>query len=139
MSQLVNTQLSPPTGRRDRRGLMQIAGAIAGALLLIALGVVMLQQTRTNDDPGLLFEIPYGASASVPAGLISAVDIPREIVFRDGETARITVINHDTVTHLAGPFVVGPGQTYVQRFPNPGIFPINCAVNSEESIVVKVE
>ena len=139
MSQLVNTQLSPPSGRRDRRGLMQIIGTFTGALLLITLGIVLLQQTRTNDDPGLLFEIPYGASASVPAGLISAVDIPREIVFRDGDTAKITVINHDSVTHLAGPFVVGPGQTYVQRFPNRGIFPINCAVNPDESIVVKVE
>jgi hypothetical protein len=139
MSQLVNTQLSPPTGRRDRRGLMQIIGAFTGALLLIALGIVLLQQTSSNDDPGLLFEIPYGASASVPAGLISAVDIPREIVFRDGDAAKITVINHDTVTHLAGPFVVGPGETYVQRFPNPGIFSITCAVNPDESIVVKVE
>ncbi len=65
--------------------------------------------------------------------------MPRSILFKDGDTAKITVINHDDVTHLAGPFVVGPGETYVQTFPNPGIFPIDCAVNAEESIVVKVE
>lgn len=112
---------------------------MAGLLLIAAVITLVLQQTNGNDDPGLLFEIPYGASASIPAGLVSAVDIPREIVFREGETARITVINHDTVTHLAGPFVVGPGDTFVQAFPNPGVFPINCAVNPEESIVVKVE
>jgi len=140
MSQLVNVQLSPPGGRRTAPALTWIAGAITGALLLIAVGVILLQQTSTNDDdPGLLFEIPSGAASTVPAGLISAVDIPREIIFRDGDTAKITVINHDSVTHLAGPFVVGPGGTWVQTFPNRGIFPINCAVNPEESIVVKVE
>jgi hypothetical protein len=139
MSQLVIVQLSPPGNRRSSPALKWIAGAIAGALLLIAAGIILLQQTATNDDPGLLFEIPADAAATVPAGLISAVDIPREIIFQDGDTAKITVINHDSVTHLAGPFVVGPGKTYVQTFPNPGIFPINCAVNPEESIVVKVE
>ena len=139
MSQLVNIQLSPPGNRRTSPALKWIAGAIAGALLVIAVGVILIQQTATEDDPGLLFEIPAGASAKVPAGLISAVDIPREIIFQDGHTARITIVNHDSVTHLAGPFVVGPGETYVQSFPNRGIFPINCAVNPEESIVVKVE
>ncbi len=139
MSHLVNVQLSPPGDRRTSRMLLPVVGAIAGAVLLIAVGIILLQQTATDNDPGLLFEIPAGASASVPAGLISAVDIPREIIFRDGDTAKITVINHDSVTHLAGPFVVGPGETRVQSFPNRGIFPINCAVNPEESIVVKVE
>jgi len=139
MSQLVNVQLSPPGDRRTSRMLLPFVGAIVGAVLLIAVGIILLQQTATENDPGLLFEIPAGASANVPAGLLSAVDIPREIIFRDGDTAKITVINHDSVTHLAGPFVVAPGETYVQSFPNRGIFPINCAVNPEESIVVKVE
>jgi len=139
MSHLVNVQLSLPGDRRTSRMLLPVVGAIAGAVLLIAVGIILLQQTATENDPGLLFEIPAGASASVPAGLNSAVDIPREIIFRDGDTAKITVINHDSVTHLAGPFVVAAGETYVQSFPNRGIFPINCAVNPEESIVVKVE
>jgi len=139
MSHLVNVQLSLPGDRRTSRMLLPVVGAIAGAVLLIAVGIILLQQTATENDPGLLFEIPAGASANVPAGLISAVDIPREIIFRDGDTAKITVINHDSVTHLAGPFVVAAGETYVQSFPNRGIFPINCAVNPEESIVVKVE
>ena len=43
------------------------------------------------------------------------------------------------VAQRAGPFLVGPGQTYVQRFPNPGVYPIACTVNAAESIVVTVE
>ena len=65
--------------------------------------------------------------------------MPTKITFEEGETARITVINNDTVTHLAGPFLVGPGQTFVQNFPNPGVYPIDCTVNEDESIVVTVE
>ena len=139
MNKVANAQSAPPRTRRQSRVLTRVVGALGGMLLLFAIGLVVIQQTRIDDDPGLLYEIPYGASATVPAGLISAVDMPREIYFRDGDTARITVINHDSVTHLAGPFVVHPGQTYVQTFPNSGIFPVNCAVNPDESIVVKVE
>lgn len=139
MSQLVNVQLPPPRSKRTSLSRPRVIGALVGFFLLFGIILIAVQQPRENNDPGLLFEIPYGASATVPAGLISAVEMPREIIFRDGETARITVINHDDVTHLAGPFVVAPGQTYVQTFPNPGVFPINCAVNPAESIVVKVE
>jgi hypothetical protein len=139
MSQLVNVHLQPPRSKRSPLTRTRVIGVVAGFFVLFGIILIAVQQSRENNDPGVLFEIPYGASASVPAGLISAVAMPREIIFRDGETAKITVINHDDVTHLAGPFVVAPGQTYVQTFPNPGVFPINCAVNPAESIVVKVE
>src|SRR6478735_3665991 len=88
MSHLVNVQLSLPGDRRTSRMLLPVVGAIAGAVLLIAVGIILLQQTATENDPGLLFEIPAGASASVPAGLISAVDIPREIIFRTATRRR---------------------------------------------------
>ncbi|MCC6703245.1 MAG: hypothetical protein IT334_00125 [Thermomicrobiales bacterium] len=111
------------------------------ALIAVALLLFAYAQFREDqeDAGGLFFEIPYGAQQRVPAGLLSAVDMPTEIVFAKGETARITVVNNDTVMHLAGPFLVGPGQTYIQNFPNPGVFPIDCTVNDDESIVVTVE
>ncbi len=139
MNELVNTTLSEPGGRKSRRGALTTVVLGLAAFAIGAVAMLAYQATREDDDPGLFFEIPAGASASVPAGLISAVDMPRDIVFKDGDTAKITVVNHDNVTHLAGPFVVAPGETFVQTFPNPGIFPINCAVNADESIVVKVE
>lgn len=110
-------------------------------LLVVALALVGISQLVDSapDDPGLVFVIPYGSSQRVPAGQLSAVDVPTDIVFKRGETAKITVINNDMVTHLAGPFLVGPGQTYVQTFPSPGTYPITCTVNADESIVVTVE
>ncbi len=110
-------------------------------LLVVALVLVGISQLVDSepDDPGLIFVIPYGSAQRVPAGQLSAVDVPTNIVFKRGEAAKITVINNDSVTHLAGPFLVGPGQTYVQTFPSPGTYPINCTVNADESIVVTVE
>jgi len=35
--------------------------------------------------------------------------------------------------------VVLPGQTYIQRFPNPGEFNIACTVDPAESITVTVK
>jgi hypothetical protein len=111
-------------------------GLLAVALVLVGMSRLV---EREPEDPGLMYIIPYGSAQRVPAGQLSAVDVPRDIVFRPGETAKITVINNDTVTHLAGPFLVGPGQTFVQTFPSPGVYPINCTVNDDESIVVTVE
>jgi hypothetical protein len=114
-----------------------------GALGLLAIALILVGVSQfvedEPDDPGLIFVIPYGSAQRVPAGQLSAVDVPTNIVFKQGETAKITVINNDTVTHLAGPFLVGPGQTFVQTFPSPGVYPINCTVNDDESIVVTVE
>lgn len=115
-----------------------------GTLLLVVAALALIGARGFAGDggpkgPGLVFTIPLGASASVPAGLKSAVDMPTDIVFTKDETAKITVINNDTVTHLAGPFLVGPGKTLVQTFPTPGRYPITCTVNEDESIVVTVQ
>lgn len=123
-----------PTPRR--RALLAGPVLIAVALLLIGYGQFGSESAK---DGGLFFEIEYGAQQRVPAGLLSAVEMPTDIRFGNGDTAKITVVNNDTVTHLAGPFLVGPGQTYVQTFPSAGVYPIACTVNDDESIVVTVE
>ena len=121
-----------------RRWPLMIGPAVIVVVLLL-LGYAQFFGNSGEEDPGLIYEIEFGAQQRVPAGLLSAVEMPTKITFEEGETARITVINNDTVTHLAGPFLVGPGQTFVQNFPNPGVYPIDCTVNEDESIVVTVE
>jgi hypothetical protein len=126
---------------RPRRGsrVTMIATVLLVVTALVLVGVRGFAGDGGSTGPGLVFTIPLGAQATVPAGLKSAVDIPRDIVFTKGETAKITVVNNDTVTHLAGPFLVGAGQTFVQTFPSPGRYPITCTVNADESIVVTVQ
>lgn len=135
------TRVDEQPSTRPRRGsrVTTLATLLLVVTALVLVGLRGLVNDGTSGGPGLVFTIPLGASASVPAGLKSAVDIPREIVFAKDETAKITIINNDTVTHLAGPFLVGPGQTFVQTFPTPGRYPITCTVNADESIVVTVQ
>jgi hypothetical protein len=114
-----------------------MGGALALALVLLLAAVVAGRWGSERD--GLVFVIPAGAKASVAQpGFDSAIAIPTDIRFGRGETAMITVRNLDDITHRAGPFLVGPGQTYVQRFPEPGEYPIACSVNPLESVVVTV-
>ncbi len=127
----------PRVQGRSRIGM--IAALLLVAATLVLFGWRGLAGDGGRSGPGLVYTIPLGASASVPAGLKSAVDMPRDIVFTSSETAKITVTNNDTVTHLAGPFLVAPGQTFVQTFPTPGRYPITCTVNADESIVVTVQ
>jgi hypothetical protein len=116
-----------------------VVSLAASALLLVAVvGVISL--TRDDDGPvGLVFTIPAGSKERVLPEMESAIDIPTDIVFAAGDRAAITIINKDDVTHRAGPFLVGPNQTYVQRFDDPGTYPIACTVDPAESIVVTVE
>jgi hypothetical protein len=133
----VDEKSSTRPGRGSR--VTKLATLLLVVVALVLVGVRGLVNDGDSGGPGLVFTIPLGASSYVPAGLKSAVDIPRDVVFTRGETAKITVINNDTVTHLAGPFLVGPGQTFVQTFPTPGRYPITCTVNADESIVVTVQ
>jgi hypothetical protein len=127
-----------PVRNRPSRALPIILAAAGAAVIVLVLALTFLPQLR--GDEGLVFEIPAGARASVEVPTIdSAISIPTKILFRAGEPAVITIHNRDIVPHRAGPFVVGAGQTLVQRFPEPGEYPIACSVDPLESIVVTVE
>jgi len=122
-----------------------MARTLVSAIALLLLGAVIGMSAWALFGPeagpqgqGLVFVIPEGSSSRVVAGVQSAIQIPTDIRFEKGEVAAITIINEDTTVHRAGPFLVGPGETYTQRFPRPGSYPINCAVDPSESVVVTV-
>jgi hypothetical protein len=111
--------------------------ALAG--LLLAAGVVTGRAGSPPSD-GLHFTIPTGAKAGVARpGFDSAIPIPTDIRFASPAEAVITVQNLDDIEHRAGPFLVGAGQTFVQRFPEPGRYPLVCTVDPLETVVVTVE
>lgn len=113
---------------------------VAIVILVIVTALLAVDLVGDDDPPGgLLFTIPAGSKNRVLPELESAITIPTDIVFAAGEEAAIVIVNEDDVTHRAGPFLVGPKQTYVQRFDTPGSYPIACSVDPAESIVVTVE
>lgn len=133
----------PPEKARLRPGagtLSLMAGLcfVALAGLLLASGLIT-GRTGLAPSPGLHFTIPAGASANVARpGFDSAIPIPTDIRFDSPMEAVITIQNLDDVEHRAGPFLVGAGQTFVQRFPEPGRYPILCTVDPLETVVVTV-
>lgn len=122
-----------------RRQLLVGGGIGVAGLALIGAALSRDLLTGDEEEGGLYFVIPKGARAKVnDSTLYSAIALPTEITFQPGEEASITVKNEDEVPLRAGPFVVLPGQVYVQRFPNPGEFNIACSVDPRESIKVTV-
>ena len=131
--------VADPDKKMSRRQLL-INIAIGGGGLALLIAALFSYRWRDDDEPGgLFFVIPEGAGAAVNNDTMkSAITLPTEITFQPGEEAAISVKNEDTVPLRAGPFVVLPGQTYTQRFPNPGQFDIACTVDPAESITVWV-
>lgn len=130
----------PRVRRGDSRRPLAIALATVAMLVLLVGGFAAWNARGGRQGDGLVFVIPAGASATVETpGIDSAVAIPTDIRFGRNETAAITIVNQDAVSHRAGPFLVAPGQTYRQRFPDPGEYFIACSVDPAESVTVMVE
>jgi len=117
-----------------------IVAGLFGLLIIVAAVMTMTGGSGSGSGDGEVFTIPAGAYENITTpGIDSAIVLPTVFVFKKGDAAAITIVNNDAVDHRAGPFLVGAGQTYTQRFPEPGQYAINCSVNAVESITVTVE
>lgn len=119
-----------------------LAGAVVliGAVLVTGGALTVGGAFSGGGNPGLVVVIPPKTSHTVTEpGHTSVIQIPTDIRFGHDDEATITIINRDRVIERAGPFLVGPGQTYVQPFPNRGTFYVACSVKASESITVHVE
>lgn len=122
----------------SRRWLLPIA--VLAVLLLVAGTMLGARQLTDNEPPGLEFVIPAGASSRIAIPTIdSAIPISTDIRFGPDDTARVTVRNDDSVANRAGPWVIGPGQTYTANFDNAGVYQFECSVDPAESVTVTVE
>jgi hypothetical protein len=127
-----------PAPRRSRGRLLLLSGGLAGLLIVAALGGVSLFW-RPAEAGGLVFVIPDGAADLLERPTIdSAIAIPTDIRFGPGGTARITVRNEDSTMNRAGPWLIGPGQTYTASFDEPGTYQFDCSVDPAESVTVTV-
>lgn len=131
---------APDRQKMSRREMLIYLAFGGGGLVLLVAALFGFIRRKDDEMPGLAFVIPEGAGATIAnSTLVSAIKLPTEITFEPGEEAAISVRNDDSVPLRAGPFVVLPGQTYTQRFPNPGEFDIACTVDPAESISVTVK
>lgn len=116
-----------------------IVGLIACVLLLAAIIMILVVGDAHSDTVTMTFVIPAGASETVDVPTIdSAIAIPTEIVFQPNEVPALRITNNDSVAHRAGPWVVGPGQSYTLRLEKPGEYRFDCSVDPQESVVITV-
>ena len=129
-----------PTARPRRRVSRSTPFIALGVVALFVVAIWVAANRAGNDeDAGLVFVIPAGASETVEIpGIDSAITIPTSIQFGPDDVAKITVRNEDTVANRAGPWVVEPGQTYTARFDEPGVYQFECTVDASESVTVTV-
>lgn len=116
---------------------------IGGVVAVIGIAAVLLILTfrptsRDGEGEGKLFVIPAGTIVERPT-IDSAIEMPTEIRFAPGEFAQISIRNDDRVAQRAGPWVIAPGQTLTERFPEPGDYFFACSVDPAESVTVVVE
>ncbi len=139
MAEPAPDEVMGPSPRPFSRGrLLAISAGLALVLVVATLGGVSLLR-RAVAPEGLVFVIPAGAAAGVERpGIDSAIEIPTDIRFGPGDVARITVRNDDDVLHRAGPWWLGPGQTYTTSFDAPGSYEFVCTVDAADTVVVTV-
>jgi len=131
----------PPRRTAGRSASRRTLGVVLGALavLLLVGGIVAALSLRgRGGGEGMVFVIPANTVVEQPT-IDSAIAIPTDIRFKPGENATIVIRNEDRIAHRAGPWVVGPGQTFTQRFPDPGEYFMACSVDPAESVTVTVE
>lgn len=138
----MTTTIEPTsTTQRRRRNLSRSTPFLAlGVVALFVVAVwIAANRAGSDDEAGLVFVIPAGASQTVDIpGIDSAIVIPTSIQFGPDDVAKITVRNEDSVANRAGPWVVEPGQTYTARFDEPGVYQFDCTVDATESVTVTV-
>jgi hypothetical protein len=134
---MLEPQGDPIPGRRSRGWLLAISSGLASLLLVVMLGGISLFWEPEAD--GLVFVIPAGAAAVLEHPTIdTAIEIPTDIRFGPDDTARITVRNEDSTMNRAGPWLIGPGQTYTATFDKAGTYQFDCTVDPAESVTVTV-
>lgn len=123
-----------------RRGGLLMIGFLAVVLVLSTVYVIANRHASNAEIGGLSFVIPKGASKNISVSTIdSAIDVPTNIVFKNGEPAVLSIRNDDDVANRAGPWVVDAGQTYTAKFDKPGTYEYLCSVDASESVTITVE
>lgn len=123
-----------------RRGGYLMVGLIALTAILSVIYVVANRHQSAEAEKGIVYVIPKGASANIEIPTIdSAIAIPTQIAFAAGQPAVLSIRNEDTVANRAGPWVIGPGQTYTAKFDQPGTYEYVCTVDASESVTIVVE
>lgn len=85
----------------------------------------------------VVYVIPAGTSAQIASG--ATVDVlPTTIELERNVHDTLVIRNDDTQPLQIGPYLVAPGQRFVQHYPNRGTFDLLCSVHPGQRMRVIV-
>jgi plastocyanin len=117
------------------------ADRLRAALALLAVATVLAgcgrDGPRAATGRTVVIDVPRGSAARIADGEDLRV-VPDRIVARVGDTLRL--VNHDTATHMIGPFLVGPGQRVESRLARAGTYVGACTLHAgRRKVAIVVE
>lgn len=107
------------------------------AIAMIAIGGSLLWQATTNRQRQLVFEIPPGTAARLAAGEEVTI-FPSTIIIDLRQHDTLVIQNNDSAEVTIGPFLIVPGQRFVQRYWSPGVYELICSVHQGEQLRIEV-
>jgi hypothetical protein len=117
---------------------MRLRQLILGGLLLAALaGAGLWARDCLEQRRQVVFVIPAGTSAQVAAGGEVSV-LPATIELERNLRDTLVIRNEDTEALQIGPYLIAPGQQFVQRYPNRGTFDLICTIHESQRMRVVV-
>ncbi len=130
-----NTDTERDIPNRCGRTILIASGLLLVIAVLSLAGIALLWYG--GEQEGMILVIPPGSAATLDYPTIdSAIEVPTDLVFEQGET--LTIRNDDTEANRAGPWVLAVGESLRMRFDTPGEFFYLCAVDATESVTVTV-
>lgn len=109
--------------------------------VLVAVAAAALPGCGGDDDSStaggraIVIDVPRGAAARLARGEELGI-VPDRILARVGDTLRL--VNHDTRSHMIGPFLVGPGQRVESRLSRAGTYTGSCTLHADRRDVAIV-
>lgn len=124
----------------DRVGMhrrRRLAVLVPLVVALVVAAVVMVVEPPHRTDQRTLYTIEPGTGAKVAAGLPIDEVLPPRLETRVGEA--LVVRNEDVTSHVFGPFVLAPGQSWSQRFAMDGEYEMVCSLYPNVDLVIDVD
>lgn len=107
---------------------------LAAALLVSAVAVLAAGRMAASDDDGrIVYEIPPGSVARAEAGEDLRI-IPDTVTVDLTAADTVEVRNNDDRPFQFASTVIGPGQSYVARFEEPGVYLFMCSLRGGKNI-----
>jgi hypothetical protein len=122
-----------PTGEGSHRRI-PVAVLVLGVLAALGLALAEPPRRTTRQD---VYRIAPGTADRVAAGLSIEDVLPRRLETSVG--AALTVVNEDRVSHVFGPFILSPGQSWSQRYGLSGDYAVACSLYPEADLVIAVD